>query len=345
MKTTIMFTGDVNLRTVTDANTPFARVKEVLKQADLRFGNLECGFFDDHEVHTIPKDGFQASPAVAEALRIAGYDVLGTANNGNYGDEPILLTIKKLHSLGIQHMGSGANSAEAHKPVILDAKGVKVGMLQRTCVYWPMGHEAGEDDPGVAAFQVHTSYRLPIHRAGLHVPPLNRPGIPPEVVCTLDPKYVKRLQEDLEALRSKCDIVVASLHWGFKRDVLPYMTELAHIAIEAGAHAVIGHGPHHPMAIEVYKGCPIYYSLSSFSFNIGHRGQKSGNWLGEMARVTFEGGKAVEAAFRWVRHDDGNRTYFPDPRVETAALEDIQSRSDVYGTKLSIAGDEVRVAL
>ena len=345
MKTTVMFAGDVNLRTVTDAKTPFVKVKDVLKQADVRLANLECTFFDDNEVHTIPKDGFQAPPAVAEALRIAGFDAVGTANNGNYGDEPILLTLKKLDTMGIKHTGTGANSVEAHKPVILDAKGVKVGMLQRTCVYWPMGHEAGEDDPGVAAFQVHTSYRLPMHRAGLHVPPLNRPGIPPEVVCNLDAKYVKRLQEDIAALRSQCDVAIVSLHWGFKRDVLSYMTELAHIAIDAGAHAVIGHGPHHPMAVEVYKGVPIYYSLSSFSFNIGHRGQKSGNWLAQMARVTFEGGKAVDAAFRWVRHNDANETYFPDPRNETQALEDVASRSKVYGTKLTIEGEEVRIAL
>ena len=345
MKTMVMFAGDVNLRTVTSAKVPFAKVADVLKQADVRFANLECTFYDDNEVHTIPKDGFQAPPAVAEALRIAGFDAVGTANNGNYGDEPILLTLKKLDALGIQHSGSGANSAEAHKPVIIDAKGVKVGMLQRTSVYWPMGHEAGDDDPGVAALQVHTSYRIPMHRAGLHVPPLNRPGIPPEVVTTLDAGYVKRLRDDIEALRSKCDIVIASFHWGFKRDVLSYMTELAHLAIDAGAHAVIGHGPHHPMAVEVYKGRPIYYSLSSFSFNIGHRGQKSGNWIGEMARVTFEGGKPVEAAFRWVRHNEANETYFPDPRNETEALEDVTSRSKAYGTKLTIAGDEVHIAL
>ena len=67
MKTTVMFAGDVNLKTVTNAKVPFAKVVDVLKQADVRFANLECTFFDDNEVHTIPKDGFQASPAVAEA--------------------------------------------------------------------------------------------------------------------------------------------------------------------------------------------------------------------------------------------------------------------------------------
>jgi poly-gamma-glutamate synthesis protein (capsule biosynthesis protein) len=341
----MMFAGEVNLRTVTDAKVPFRKIADVLRQADVRFTNLECMFYDDNEVNNIPKDGFQASPAVAEALRLAGFDAVGTANNGNYGDEPILLTLKKLDALGIKHTGSGANSKAAHEPAIVDAKGVKVGMLQRTAVYWPMGHEAGEDDPGVAAFQVHTSYRIPMHRAGLHVPPLNRPGIPPEVVTTIDPRYLDRLRADLGQLRSKCDVPIASIHWGFKRDVLSYMTEIAHAAIDAGAAAVIGHGPHHPMAIEVYKGCPIFYSLSSFSFNIGHRGQKSGNWLGEMARVTFDSGKAVEAAFRWVRHSDANETYFPDPKNETAALEDVSERSKVYGTKFTISSDEVLVAL
>lgn len=346
MKTTVMFAGDVNLRTVTSPEAPFPRILGVMKQADVRFCNLECTFFNPSDLQAVPFDGFQAPPEVADALRIAGFDAVGTANNGNYGDEPIKRTLAKLDQLGIKHSGSGANKTEAYKPVVLDVKGVKVGFIQRTSVYWPAGHEATDKRPGVAALQADTAYRVPMVRAGLHVPPLNRPGIPPEVVTWADPKYLQQYREDIAQLRSQCDILIASQHWGLKRDVLQYMSEIAHAAIDAGADAVIGHGPHHPMTIEVYKGKPIYYSLSSFSFNIGHHGQKSGNWLGQMARIAFDGGKPVEASFRWVRHTlDNNQTYFSDPNNEKEALEDITNRAKAYGTRFSIVGDEVRIAL
>ena len=137
MRTTVMFAGDVNLRTVTDAKLPFAKITDELKKADVLLGNLECTFYNPADLQVQPFDGFQAPPEVAEALKIAGFKAVGTANNGNYGDEPIVRSLKKLDSLGIQHTGSGANLEEARKPVIIDAKGVKIGFLQRTSVYWP----------------------------------------------------------------------------------------------------------------------------------------------------------------------------------------------------------------
>ena len=46
-------------------------------------------------------------------------------------------------------------------------------------------------------------------------------------------------------MRREADIVVASCHWGLGEEVLDYMTEIAHAAIDAGADIVIGHGPHY----------------------------------------------------------------------------------------------------
>lgn len=40
--------------------------------------------------------------------------------------------------------------------------------------------------------------------------------------------------------------------------------EFAHRCIDAGAHAVVGTGPHMLRPIEIYKGCPIFYSLGDF---------------------------------------------------------------------------------
>jgi poly-gamma-glutamate synthesis protein (capsule biosynthesis protein) len=345
VKTTVLFAGDINLAGIADPAGPFPRVAGILGEADLRFANLECSFFEPRDAITAPPDGLQAGLGMVEALSIAGFDVVGTANNGNYGAEAIVSTARTLAGAGILQTGCGVDAEEAYRPAIAEADGVRIGILQRTSVYWPMGHEAGDHGPGVAVLQGHTSYKLPLHRTGLHVPPLNRPGVPLEAVTWADPGALKRLRGDIEELRARCDIVIASHHWGLKRDVLGYMSEIAHAAIEAGADAVIGHGPHHPMAVEVYKGCPIFYSLSSFCFNVGHSGKRSGNWTGMMARIAFDGRRPVEAAFRWVRHNEADETYFPHPRDEAANLDDVAQRSKAYGTRFEVAGDEVRVAL
>lgn len=345
MKINIMFAGDINLMDVREPTAPFPLVTKVLGQADLRFANLECSFYEPKDEISKPADGLQATIKVADSLKLAGFDVVGTANNGNYGAEAIVSTIDTLKRLGIPQTGCGVDREEAYRPVILEKNGMRIGFLQRTSVYWPMGHEVTAHGPGVAVLQGHTAYRLPLHRTGLSVPPLNRPGVPQEVVTWADPGALQKLREDIQKLRAECDIVIGSFHWGLKRDVLKYMEEIARTAIDAGADAVIGHGPHYPMAIELYRGRPIFYSLSSFCFNVGHSGKRSGNWSGMMARIAFEAGKTVEAGFRWVRHNEKDETYFPHPRDEIANFDDVRARSKGYGTGFEVVDDEVRVVL
>lgn len=345
MATTLMFTGDINLMNVTDPEAPFRRVGAVLEQADVRFSNLECCFYQPPGARSLADEGFYASPAVVQALRLARIDAVGTANNVNYGGDAIVSSLKVLDGAGIPHTGSGPNSKAAHEPVIVTANGVKVGFQQRTSVYWPTNHEAGEHSPGVAALRGHTAYRVPMHKTRPEIPPLNRPGVPPEVITWADPAYLKRLREDIERLRAKCDIVVASHHWGLHQDVLQYMIDIAHAAIDAGADVVIGHGPHYSLPVEVYKGRPIFYGLGSFSFHTGHGGLKHGDWVGMLGRVVIDNGKATQAAFRLARHNESNETYFCDPAKEREALGEITRRSTALGTQLSIAGEEVSIAL
>jgi poly-gamma-glutamate synthesis protein (capsule biosynthesis protein) len=345
VSTTLMLTGDVNLMNVTDPEAPFVRVQDVLRRAEVRFANLECCFYEPAGAHSLSDEGFYARPEVAQALRIAGFDAVGTANNVNYGADAIVSSLRTLDALGIPHTGSGANSAAAHKPAIVKTREGRVGFQQRTSVYWPTNHEAGEHSPGVAALRGHTAYRVPVHKTRPEIPPMNRPGVPPEVITWADPAYLKQLRDDIGKLREQCDIVVASHHWGLHQDVLQYMIEIAHAAIDAGAHVVIGHGPHYSLPVEVYKSRPIFYGLGSFSFHTGHGGRKHGDWVGMLGRVVVDGSRVTEAAFRLARHNESNETYFCDPGKEASALEEITRRSAPLGTKLSIAYDEVLIAI
>jgi poly-gamma-glutamate capsule biosynthesis protein CapA/YwtB (metallophosphatase superfamily) len=45
-------------------------------------------------------------------------------------------------------------------------------------------------------------------------------------------------------LRANADVLVASCHWGPHKQVMAYMQEIAHAAIDAGANLVVGLGPH-----------------------------------------------------------------------------------------------------
>jgi poly-gamma-glutamate capsule biosynthesis protein CapA/YwtB (metallophosphatase superfamily) len=137
--------------------------------------------------------------------------------------------------------------------------------------------------------------------------------------------------------------VVASCHWGLGREVLEYMTEIAYAAIDAGAHIVMGHGPHYSLPVEVYKGRPIFYGLGSFSFHTGHGGRQHGNWLGMMVRAEVARDGVSGTRFQFVRHNDKNETVLCALADERAAFEDLARRSAQRGAKLTARGDEVLV--
>src|SRR5580693_10412692 len=264
MATKMILTGDVNLMNVADPAIPFSLIQAEFPAADIVFSNLECCLYRPPSGHSVEHEGFYADPSVAaEALKSAGIHAVGVANNVNYGEAAITGSIARLDEIGIAHTGAGANRAAARAPVVRERDGLRFGFLQRSSVYWPTNHEAGDDTAGIAVIRGHTAYHVPLHGSRS---PANRPGIPPEIVTWADPAYLQWLDEVIAALRGRADVVVASFHWGLHQEVLQYMKEIAHRAIDAGADLVIGHGPHFSLPVEVYKGNAIFYGLGSFSF-------------------------------------------------------------------------------
>jgi len=340
MPRTLQFTGDINLMNVTDPAVPFARVVDVLRGSDVLFGNLECCLYQAAGERSLSDEGFWAAPAAGRALQLGGFHAIGNANNVNYGAAAIRSSLAELDKLGIAHTGAGNNEAEARAPAIVEANGLRVGFLQRTSVYWPTNHEAGAHSPGVATLRGNTAYQLPLHKTRPNVPPANRPGVPPVIVTWADPAYLARFRTEVEALRPRVDVLVASLHWGLGEDVLEYMTEIAHAAIDAGADIVIGHGPHYSLPVELYRGKPVFYGLGSFSFHTGHGGIKHGNWVGMLASVRVEGRKVERATFRFVRHNERNETVICALRDEAEMLGKINARSAPFATCAIAEGDE-----
>lgn len=90
------------------------------------------------------------------------------------------------------------------------------------------------------------------------------------------------LQRDVDALidvvdeaRRQADLVFVALHchegtngrWNSDTPA-EFLRPLAHSLIDAGAHAVVGSGPHMLRGVELYRGKPICYSLGNFIFTL-----------------------------------------------------------------------------
>jgi poly-gamma-glutamate capsule biosynthesis protein CapA/YwtB (metallophosphatase superfamily) len=330
---------------VSDSAVPFRHVAAELHSADAVFANLECCLhLPARQSHAI--EGFFADPRIGgEALRLSGIHAVGIANNVNYGAANIAASIARLDQLGVLHTGAGPNLSAARAPAIIDRNGLRAGILQRSSVYWPTDHEADADSPGIAVLRGHTAYQVPMGRIDPRLPPANRPGVPPLVVTWADAGYLSEFCKDIEALRPRVDIVVASCHWGLGREPLQYMTDIAHAAIDAGADLVIGHGPHYSLPVELYEGRPIFYGLGNLTFSTGHLGRKHAGWIGMLVEATFDRGSMAGCHFRFVRSNDNNESYLCPLTKEAETLADLANRSSKLGAKFDPEGDRVRVIL
>jgi len=77
------------------------------------------------------------------------------------------------------------------------------------------------------------------------------------------------LRDNIASVKEEgAQLIIVSFHWGTEKEHYPdsIQKELAHIAVDEGAHLVLGHHPHVLQGIEVYKGRNIVYSLGNFCF-------------------------------------------------------------------------------
>ena len=94
-------------------------------------------------------------------------------------------------------------------------------------------------------------------------------GDKPRLVRTVNKNDMERVEKAIYEASLQADQVLISIHshqlsGDKKENPSDFLVEFAHRCIDLGAHAVIGHGPHLLRPIEVYKNCPIFYSLGDF---------------------------------------------------------------------------------
>ena len=335
MRHTVIVTGDVNLRNVTDPSRPFELVGDTLRGADVVFGNLEGCLYDSDEPVPYKAGWYHAGARPAPALQMGGFHSVGCANNVTFGREAIISTLARLDQMGIAHTGAGVDAASAHAPVVLQRDRFRIGFLQYSSVFWPIGHEATDGSPGIAALKAHTAYQ-PHHRI------LEMPGGPATVVTWPDPAYLERFRQDIRSLRGLADVVVVSVHWGISgsEETAQYQTALGHEAVDAGADLVMGHGPHVLQAIEVYRGRAIFYSQGNFFF--GWEGLAR-DWVGLIVRLDVEDRKIARVACSPVRPNSEGQTALRSLDDEREAMMTLARLSQRYDTSLDFGRDEAVV--
>jgi poly-gamma-glutamate synthesis protein (capsule biosynthesis protein) len=257
---TVLIAGDCGPAHGSADGFPIAGYTEliapVLEKADFRFVNCmraysTRGIYSEHARQVCQPIEF------ADIYSNGRFDAVTMANNHAYdaGPDAMLDTRALFVSRGIQVTGAGCDMAEARKPAIIERNGVKVGYLGYTSVVTP-GGAAGPAKPGIMNVRVKTTYET------------RGPHAPVRVRTEPEPEDLALLLEDVARLKQQADVAILAFHAGvirLPRIVADYQVAVAHAAIDAGADLVVGHAPHIPKAIEVYKGKAIFYSLGVFA--------------------------------------------------------------------------------
>lgn len=206
---------------------------KALKKGDVIFGNLEGPIVDEAPLHKRCKNpkrcyAFKTPVKYAAVIAKAGFNFMSMANNhsGDFGSTGRDATKKFLKDNGIAYSGIVGDIA------LKTVKGVNVGMIAFA--------------PNWGTYSIN---------------------------------QIKKATKLVRKLDQKADIIIVSFHGGaegrkashvkdgsemFLGENRGDLKKFTHRVIDAGADLVIGHGPHVPRAMDLYKGRLIAYSLGNF---------------------------------------------------------------------------------
>ncbi len=238
--TRLLFAGDTHfqwsvakIQEETGLLSPIRDLSPIFEEADFRAINLET---------VIANRGFPiknkayifSSPstnlAVLRRLRV-DLAILGNNHSMDMGKTGLRHMIQLLSRSSIAHVGAGMNEAASKKVFLFQKHKQKFAVFS----FSHIGISAIFSKGGKAGVSAGISF-----------------------------KELRKL--------SKTRHCIVSIHWGREYFLYPSAAQikLARKLVKAGAAAVIGHHPHVPQAIEIYKGSLIAYSLGNFLFGSLH---------------------------------------------------------------------------
>ena len=250
---TLFAVGDIILKN-DNPERYFDLVAPVLTTGDVVIGQGEIPY-SNRPVQTNKTISAQ-DPESMRALTYSGFNVITLTGNHMWdaGVPGIEDTLAWLKAHDIAPVGTGMNIEEARRPIILRKKNTDIGVLSYNCV-GPRETWATQTKPGSAYVNVLTHYELD-HAV---------PGGTPIVYTFSDPESLDAMLDDIRDLRSKCDVLVVSLHKGIihtPAKLARYELDISRAAVDAGADLILGHHAHILKGIEVYKGKMIFHGLN-----------------------------------------------------------------------------------
>lgn len=309
---TVNMTGDIMLASRVGEvikkhgyDYPWLGVRDVLADADITIGNLECSVgAKDYQPMPDKQFTFLATPDALLGAKNAGIDVVTLANNHilDFGVGALEETLMHLDEYDIKHTGAGKNIAQALTPVIIEKNGLKIGVLALSNIF-PRGYwVAGENKPGlISGYDYDTVFR------------------------------------SVKELSSTTDLTCVSIHWGEELADWPSQEQrrLSHRLVDQGADVIWGHHPHVIQGFERYNNALIAYSTGNFVFTLSRdmRGRQGIIFQVDAGSAGITGARVIPS---WIEY---GRTVLADQTQSATIIQRLQTNSRPFGTVINDSGE------
>jgi hypothetical protein len=218
----------------------YEKVAELIFDKDISYANLESQL-TGQELGALTFNEKEAPPLCCtrdqyDALKGhkgKRFTLMHTACNHtlDMGLEGLETTLAQLEKDNILDVGTNRNPGEQKKGRIIEKNGIKIGFVSAT--YGLNGKKVPEGKE----YMVNV---VKFH----HGRPAGR-----EVDLTL-------LTGQIDYCKAQgCDIIIASLHWGYEYEFFPrrHQVEIAHALVEAGVDVIVSHHAHVIQPMEYYR--------------------------------------------------------------------------------------------
>jgi poly-gamma-glutamate capsule biosynthesis protein CapA/YwtB (metallophosphatase superfamily) len=295
----------ITMRQSVHSEPEFMELVEIIRNSDVAFTNHEMLLHDyEEDCYPSAQSGgtyTRAPPEIIEELIWMGFDIVSTANNHSldymYGG--LFSTKQYLDLYDVPHAGTGKDLQEARQPTYMDTPIGRVALVAAASSFAPLGRAgAARRDmhgrPGLNPLRYDTWFtvkpetmvKLKALEEEMDLPEVVQPE-EEDTYYFMQKKFVigedvgmhskpnkADFEGNLESIKDaarQADWVLFSLHahegrWKDSEQPADFIETFAREAIDAGAHAVIGHGHHAMRGIEIRDGKPIFYSLGNFIF-------------------------------------------------------------------------------
>ena len=203
----------------------------LIRSSDLSIVNLEAPLSDQGAPACKSGAVFKGLQKHIQGLAAVPFDVVTLANNHmfDYGLAAFQDSLAVLAENHIQHTGAGLSKKDAATPLVLEVKGIKIGIVN-----FCEGEDltAAENGPGVMGWDLEA------------------------------------VTQTIKQLTEQVDFILVISHCGIEYIPFPppYVAAAFQQMADAGANLVIGHHPHVPQGIGFHDQTPICYSLGNFVF-------------------------------------------------------------------------------